>query len=67
MSQTELTPGTTARDRPWLRRDSERPIDSSDDSRPSGLSIQSANSAAVAYRLSGDLASAFRQIVSRSR
>ena len=32
-----------------MRRDSERPIDSSDDARPSGLSIQSASSAAVAF------------------
>ena len=32
-----------------MRRDSERPIDSSDDAWPSGLSIQSASSAAAAF------------------
>ena len=40
---------TTARERPWLRRDSDRPIDSSEDAWPSGLSIQSASSAAAAF------------------
>ncbi|CFS18837.1 Uncharacterised protein [Mycobacterium tuberculosis] len=40
---------TTARERPWLRRDNDLPIDSSEEAWPSGLCIQSANSAAAAF------------------
>jgi len=40
---------TTARIGPWLRRDSERPIDSSDDALPSGAVDPVASSAAVDF------------------